>query len=68
MPDDSPSPVSLMRCSSCRNQLSVSGQEPHRFICSGCGQNFHLVMQLVPVEPLRRPPMLGSGEDAERRT
>lgn len=68
MPEENEDPTLLMRCSGCRGQLEPSGQEPSRFICSDCGQNFHLVMQLVPVEPLHRPALLESGDNAERRS
>jgi len=59
----------LMRCSKDRASLIQSGQEPHRFVCEVCGQNYLAVMQLVPVEPLRRlqlPPETPAC--AERRT
>jgi len=47
-------PDSLMSCLQCKGRLEPSGTEPHRHICEGCGQNYLLVMQLVPVPPLRR--------------
>lgn len=50
---------SVMRCLRCRGlKLERSGKEPHRLICKDCGQNFFAVMQLVPVEPLKRPLLL----------
>lgn len=61
----------VMRCSGCRAQLVPSGQEPTRFICEACGQNFQAVMHLVPVEPLNRrpPPLLPDPTlNAERRS
>ena len=63
MPEETAS-ESLMRCSTCRGLLAQSGLEPHRYICSSCGQNFFLVMRLVPVEPLHRPALLEEGKDA----
>lgn len=59
----------MMRCTADRSILVQSGQEPHRFVCDVCGQNYMVVMQLVPVEPLRRlqlPPE--NPTSAERRT
>jgi hypothetical protein len=53
----------LMRCNGCGSDLAPSGQEPHRFICTKCGQNYLAVMQLVPVPP--RPPLLGQGPGVE---
>ena len=44
----------MMRCTRCKGFLVASGVEPHRHICEACGQNYHLVMRLVPVEPLRQ--------------
>lgn len=38
-----------LRCSS--REMHRSGREPYRVICSGCGSNYFLVMQLTPVEP-----------------
>jgi len=46
----------LMRCTKDRAFLVQSGQEPTRFVCEACGQNYMVAMQLVPVEPLRRVP------------
>ena len=43
----------MMICTLCKGCLEVSGQEPYRYICSKCGQNFILRMELLPVEPLR---------------
>lgn len=49
----------LMRCLRCKStNLMKSGREPYRFVCDDCGQNFHAVMQLVPVEPDDRVPLL----------
>jgi predicted amidophosphoribosyltransferase len=56
-------PTSLMFCARCKSQLEPSGSEPHRHICKGCGQNYLLVMQLVPVDPMRLP-MLPEKNDA----
>lgn len=50
MPDDSG-----MRCLQCQGDLEPSGQEPYRHICVKCGQNYLIVVQMVPVEPLRLP-------------
>jgi hypothetical protein len=52
-----------MICLRCRGDLVGSGQEPHRHICSLCGQNYLAVFQLVPVEPLRQ---LGLTDGTER--
>jgi len=58
-----------MRCSKDRSTLVQSGQEPHRFVCEACGQNYLVVMQLVPVEPLRRLQLPSENPtSAERRT
>lgn len=46
---DSRESLRCLRCSS--RDMHRSGREPYRVICSGCGANFFLVMQLVPVEP-----------------
>ena len=56
---------SLMLCLRCRGHLAPSGQEPHRFVCEKCGQNFLVVMSLVPVDPVRLP-ALPEAADAER--
>lgn len=45
--------MEYVRCTYCSGELGPSGVEPHRHICKGCGQNFHLVLQLTPVSPLR---------------
>lgn len=41
-----------------------SGVEVHRYVCENCGQNYHGVLQFVPVEPLqqREKDLLGSGD------
>jgi rRNA maturation endonuclease Nob1 len=39
----------VMRCTRCRGLLEPSGKEPYRHICSVCGTNFMLVMQVVEV-------------------
>jgi hypothetical protein len=54
MPGETPDSGPLMRCSVCHSFLTQSGQEPHRFVCPKCGQNYHLIVNLVPVDPLRR--------------
>lgn len=66
-PDDSSTPCGLMRCTTCRGFLQPSGREPHRYICESCGQNFFVVMQLVPVDPAHRPllPEVSEGERAK---
>lgn len=45
----------FIRCLKCRGQLLPSGVEVHRVICSDCGQNYHAVLQFIPVEPIQRP-------------
>ena len=55
----------MMVCLRCRHALVPSGQEPHRFVCSDCGQNYFAVMQLVPTEPLRLP-ALSEAVDVEQ--
>lgn len=52
-----------MTCLRCRGVLHPSGQEPHRFVCSKCGQNFLAVFQIIPVPP--RESLLQEGFDAE---
>ena len=46
-------PESVMVCPQCRARLVTSGQEPNRYICEKCGQDFLLCMTLVPVPPAR---------------
>jgi hypothetical protein len=65
MPDNLPRPEAHMRCLHCKHPLEASGQEPYRYVCSACGQNFVAVMQLVPVEPLR-PLQLPAAEEPGR--
>src|SRR5688572_2870340 len=38
-----------LRCSS--RDMHRSGREPYRVICGGCGSHYHVVMQLVSVDP-----------------
>jgi len=57
----------LTRCLRCKDFLTPSGKEPHRLVCPSCGQNFFVVLQLIPVDPRKATPMLGVG-DAEQRT
>lgn len=58
-----------MRCLRCKGtELMRSGREPHRLICNGCGQNFLVVMQLVPVSADDRPLMLEEANVADRGT
>lgn len=64
--NENATPSGLMRCTKDRAFLVPSGQEPHRMVCEACGQNYLVVMQLVPVEPLRRVP-LPELPSAERR-
>ena len=52
----------LMLCLRCRGHLAPSGQEPHRFICEKCGQNFLAVMLLIPVDPVRLPALPEVGD------
>lgn len=59
----SDSSANVMQCLRCRGRLEPSGSEPHRHVCSNCGQNYFLVLRLVPVDPLR-PPMLPEGKDS----
>jgi hypothetical protein len=67
MPDDAPQESGpLMRCISCRSFLMQSGEEPHRFVCSTCGQNYHLTVRLEPVAPLRRLALPEGGDGAGR--
>ena len=40
----------VMRCLRCKGMLERSGQEPHRYECIKCRQNFILIMQLIPVD------------------
>lgn len=51
--------ASLTVCLQCKSRLEPSGQEPYRFVCPCCGQNYVLVAQLVPTEPLRPPALEG---------
>jgi len=53
----------FIRCPQCRGQLLPSGVEVHRHVCEGCGQNYHAILQFVPVDPIRRVEgLLGSGD------
>lgn len=53
----------FIRCLKCRGQLLPSGVEVHRHICKDCGQNYHAVLQFVPVDPIQRAEgLLGSGD------
>jgi hypothetical protein len=56
-----------MCCLRCRGLLLPTGQEPHRFVCEHCGQNYLVVLQLVPVDPLR-PLALTDPNDAGQRS
>lgn len=56
--EKSNAPTSVMRCLRCKSACQRSGREPHRVVCEGCGQNYLVVMQLVPVEADERTPML----------
>ena len=58
------SPTSLMFCTRCKGALEPSGSEPHRHICKECGQNYLLVMQLVPVAPMRALMLPEKDDDA----
>ena len=57
---------SLMRCLRCRGRLEKTGREPYRFACGACGQNYMVVMQLVPVDagkvPLLESPVAERGQ------
>lgn len=57
----------LMRCERCKDLLASTGQEPYRFECVSCGQNYFLTFRLEPVEPRRRVVPLLEGYHAERR-
>jgi len=41
-----------------------SGKEPYRFECGGCGQHYFVVMQLTPVDPPARTPLLEANDVA----
>ncbi len=43
----------MMRCARCKAPIQPSGQEPYRFICVSCNQNYLASFSLIPVEPLR---------------
>ncbi len=65
MPNESSTEL-MIRCSVDRAFLTQNGQEPHRYICPQCNANYMLVMQLVPVPPLRRLALpAGAPPDAE---
>ncbi len=68
MPPNNSDAGGLMRCTKDRAFLVQSGQEPTRFICEAGGQNYMVVMQLVPIEPLRRVPLPPELPSAERRS
>lgn len=54
--------VGILRCLRCRGiHLDRSGREPYRMICRDCGQHYHVVMQLVPVDSDDRPLQLEAG-------
>lgn len=55
-------PESLMVCPQCRVRLVVSGQEPNRYVCEKCGQNFLLCMTLVPVPPVHAMALLENND------
>ena len=65
MPNSKMSMGDHMRCLQCKGVLQASGQEPYRFVCGDCGQNFVAVLQLMPVDP-RRPPELPAPEGSDR--
>ena len=63
VPEENRPSEGSMWCTQCRGHLVSSGQEPHRFVCEECGQNFLAILQLVPVEPARRP-LLTEGDES----
>lgn len=67
MTDGKEGNLGVMRCLRCKGRLERSGKEPHRHICSDCGQHYFLQMQLVPVEAPSQIPLL-EGNSAERRS
>jgi len=44
----------FIRCLKCKGRLVPSGVEVHRYVCSDCGQEYHAVLQFVPVDPICR--------------
>ena len=54
----------FIRCLKCDGRLLPSGVEVHRLVCQTCGQNYHAVLQFIPVEPICRNKEL----DADRRS
>lgn len=61
MSDESEPRVGMMRCirTGCTTgMLGPSGQEPYRFICGKCGQNYFVKLTVEPVEPKQIPLIL----------
>lgn len=58
--------LACLRCKD-RSRLQRTGREPYRLECPTCGQNYFVVMQLIPV-PSDDRPMLGepSAESSPR--
>lgn len=57
---------SLLRCERCKGNLASTGQEPFRYECVSCGQNFFLTLRLDPVEPRHRDIRMLEAHHAER--
>lgn len=45
----------VMCCLRCRGRLVPTGQEPYRFECERCKQQYNAVFQLVPVDSKPEP-------------
>lgn len=51
-PHEISGPRESLRCLRCSSRnMHRSGREPYRVICGDCGSHYHVVMQLIPVEP-----------------
>lgn len=43
--------LGVLKCLRCRGQLAKSGKEPTRLVCEKCGQEYHAVLHLQPIDP-----------------
>ena len=55
---------SSIRCPKCNGLLEMSGVEAHRYICKDCSQNYHGVLQFVPVDPIKRTEIILGSDNA----
>ena len=57
--------LGILRCLRCRNHLSKSGKEPSRLVCERCGQEYHAVLQLIPIDPKPEERLLANVEPGD---